>query len=173
VIVGGSLSVYTVAGLSWLIAVFGLWLLLLGGRQALRGAPLRALIGWLRASVWPAMIALGVLLVLILPQIPRLINYYKGLSGGGIPASELGNLAGPVPFWEVFGMWDGADYRFPAINPFHAGMFAAFGLLLALAGVVWWLRNDGAAIRLRLGSHWRSGSTPTKGSPPTSQPRPS
>jgi hypothetical protein len=148
VIAGGSLSVYTVAGLPWLVAILGLWLATLAVRRMWRGGWLATVYADLRGAVWPAAVSLGVLLVLIVPQLPRLVKYYEENSGGGISTSTLGNLVGPVSFWKVFGMWDVADFRMPAAEPFHVGVFAGFGLLAAVGGTIWWSRRDHLAIPL-------------------------
>jgi hypothetical protein len=153
-IAGGSLSVYSIAGLPWLLAVLVLWALLLVGQRILRGVR-HAVIGGLRATVVPTAIALGVLLVAILPQLPRLVKFYENNQGTGegtgIPASSLGNLVGPVSFWKVFGMWDVADYRQPAAETFHVGMFVAFGLIVCVVGSLWWARHGGLAVPLATG----------------------
>jgi hypothetical protein len=154
-IAGGSLSVYSVAGLPWLLAMLGLWLALLGARQALRSGSLRPLVAGLRDAALPAGIALGVLVVLIVPQLPRLVKFYEESAsvggGAGIPTSAMGNLVGPVSFWKVFGMWDVADFRQPPADAFHVGMFVAFGLLLTCAGGLWWMRRGGLAVPLATG----------------------
>lgn len=148
VIAGGSLSVYTVAGLPWLVAILALWLAGAGSRRLYRGRPV---LRELRSAVLPVAIGCGVLLVLIAPQLPRLAKYFEENSGGGISSSTLGNLVGPVSFWKVFGIWDVHDFRLPAAEPFHAGMLASLGLLVALGGVAWWLRHDHAAVPLAAG----------------------
>ncbi len=154
-IVGGSLSVYSVEGLPWLLGTLGLWLLLLGGRTAARGLQLSALVASLRSAVLPAVLAVGGLLVLLAPQMPRLIDFYKthaGSAGGtGITTAGLANLIGPISFWKVFGIWDEPDFRFPSVNAFHVGMFVAFGLMVAVAGTIWWLHRASPAVPLATG----------------------
>lgn len=154
-IVGGSLSVYSIAGLPWLLAILGLWLVIYGVHQILLGRPFRTLIEGVRRAVRPAVLALGVLVILIVPQLPRIVNFYEenaGTGGGtGIPTDALGNLLGPVSFWKVFGMWDVSDFRLPPANPFDVGMFAALGLLLTAAGGIWWLRRGEFAVPLATG----------------------
>ena len=154
-IAGGSLSAYSVAGLPWLLGMLGLWLAMLGIRQVLRSGSFRPLVARLREEVLPAAIALGVLLVLIVPQLPRLVKFYEesaGVGGGaGIPTSALGNLVGPVSVWKVFGMWDVADFRQPPADAFHVGMYVAFGLIVTILGGIWWLRRGGLAVPLASG----------------------
>lgn len=147
-IAGGSLSVYSAAGLLWLVAVLVLWLLVHGARRLLRSGSLKTSVAWLRGAVLPSSVALGVLLVLLVPQLPRLARFAEVSSG--IKVTELGNLAGwgKLSFWKVFGMWDVADFRMPAADPFHVGMFAGLGLVVTLAGGLWWLRRGELAIPL-------------------------
>jgi hypothetical protein len=100
----------------------------------------------------PTVIALGVLLALIMPQLPRLVHFYEihiGTGGGtGIPTSSVGNLVAAMSFWKVFGMWDVADFRQPPADAFHIGMLVGLGLLATLAGGIWWLRRGGLAVPL-------------------------
>jgi hypothetical protein len=155
VIAGGALSVYSVEGLPWLVAMLGLWLLVLAARAMVRGASLGALLADVRVAVLPTVIALSVLLVLIVPQLPRLVKFYEesaGVGGGtGIPTSSLANLIGPISFWKVFGMWDVADFRMPPADAFHVGMYVALGLILTIVGGIWWLRRGGPAVPLAAG----------------------
>jgi hypothetical protein len=145
-IAGGSLSVYSIAGLAWLLATLALWLLWHAANRWLRSGSRRSSIEWARGALRPSSLALVVLLVLLVPQLPRL-SHFEEVSGG-IKVTELGNLAGwgPLSFWKVFGMWDVADFRMPAADPFHVGMFAALGLVVTVAGGLWWLRRGELAI---------------------------
>jgi hypothetical protein len=147
-IAGGALSVYSTVGLLWLLALLAFWVLLYGARRALRGGSFGTSIAWLREAALPFSVAVGVLLVLVVPQVPRLARFSE--VSGGIKVTELGNLAGwgALSFWKVFGMWDVADFRMPAADPFHVGMFAGLGLAATVAGGVWWLRRGEAAIPL-------------------------
>jgi len=146
-IAGGALSVYSTLGLFWLLPVLGLWLLVLVIRRALRCGSVP--IAWLRGAVWPSVVALGVLLVLLVPQLPRLARYYH-FGGIGIKVTELGNLVGwgALSPWKVFGMWDVADFRMPAADPFHVGMFAGLGLIVTVVGGIWWIRQEELAVPL-------------------------
>jgi hypothetical protein len=151
-IVGGSLSCYSVAGLPWFLAILGLSFFVLGVSRAVRGRPLRVMTADVVSQLQPILIALGVLLILLVPQLPRLVRFYEsnvGVGGGtGISTSSLGNLAGPVVFWKVFGIWDNADYRLEAINPLHAGVLAGCVLIAALIGLVWWTDKVGWVVPL-------------------------
>jgi hypothetical protein len=98
-IAGGSLSVYTAAGLLWLVAVLGLWLVGHGALWLLRTGSLKTSVVWLRGAVLPSSVALGVLLVALVPQLPRLARFAE-LSGTKV--TEVGNLAGwgKLSFWK-------------------------------------------------------------------------
>jgi hypothetical protein len=147
-IVGGSLSAYSDAGLVWLLPTLALWLAVHGARQALRSGSLGTSIAWVRGALLPSAVALGVLLVALVPQLPRLERFLR--TSSGIKLTELGNLQGwgSLSFWKVFGMWDVADFRMPAADPFHVGMFAALGLLVTVVGALWWLRRGELAVPL-------------------------
>jgi hypothetical protein len=148
ILLAGTLSVYSVQGLAWPVAIGGLWLAGLLALSLLRGRPfVRPVWAAVRREVVPLLLAIGALLVLIVPQIPRLARFADatvGAGGTGIGttgAGALGNLVAPLPVWEAFGIWDNPDYRLPAVDPYTAGVLAAFVLALVLVGSVWWLRR--------------------------------
>ena len=135
--VAGELSVYSVQGLAWPVAIMGTWLVVLTVRAMLRGG--REIVPAIKREIVPLVLACAVLAVLLVPQLPRLLRAVR--DGTGIQDDSLGNLAGPLPFWETFGIWDIADYRLPAVDPYAAGAAATTVLALALAGAVWWIRR--------------------------------
>lgn len=135
VVIAGMVSVYSVTGLPWPIAFLGLWLL--GHTVVLlrRGGGVGALVQAVRAQLPSVAIGAVALLVVLVPQLPRLKRYFDARSdvnGTGIAASELGNLVGRLPGWEALGVWSNPDFRFPA--SFTAGMLAAVVLALVLVG---------------------------------------
>ncbi|RKQ92877.1 hypothetical protein C8N24_2733 [Solirubrobacter pauli] len=148
VLLAGTLSVYSVQGIAWPFAIGGAWLAGLLVLALLRGRPF---VGptWaaVRAELAPLALGLGALVVLIVPQIPRLGRFADstlGAGGTGIDpggAGALGNLVAPLPVWEAFGIWDNPDYRLPAADPYEIGMLAGLVLVLMLIGAVWWLRR--------------------------------
>lgn len=154
-IAGGSLSVYSASGLPWLLATLVLWLTLLAVRARLRFPSTKAILAAIRAGVIPAVLGCSVLVVLVAPQLGRIARFYAanvGVGGGaGVPINNLGNLAAPLSFWKVFGMWDIADYRFPAQDLFHVGMYVGFGLILTIGGGIWWLRRDSWTVPIATG----------------------
>jgi hypothetical protein len=135
--VAGEISVYSIQGLAWPVAIMGTWLGVLTVRALLRGRG--GIIGAVKREIVPLALSGAVLVVLLVPQLPRLVRAVR--DGTGITDDSLGNLAGPLPFWEAFGIWDSADYRLAAVDPYAAGAAAAIVLLLALAGAVWWIRR--------------------------------
>lgn len=147
-IVGGSLSVYSDPGLLWPLAVLAAWLVIQGTRRAWSTGSFRSSVVWLRGAIVPACVAVGALLVMLVPQLPRLARFLH--AGTGIKLTELGNLQGwgALSLWKVFGMWDVPDFRMPAADAFHVGMFAALGLVVTILGGLWWLRQRELAVPL-------------------------
>jgi hypothetical protein len=135
-LVAGTLSVYSAAGLPWPAAFFGLWLVV---RTAIRiyHDGVRTVAAELRRQLLGVAVAVGVLLVVLVPELPRIMDFAKFK----IPKSNLGNLAGPLSKWEAFGVWNNRDFRLGASPPFEGGMWTAFALMLVLFGVVWSLRR--------------------------------
>jgi hypothetical protein len=141
VVMAGAVSVYSIQGLAWPVALIFVWLV---GR-ALRTAPSRGI-----ASAWheliveivPGLVGLVVLIVLLAPQLPRIHRFASQGLGGAVAKANLGNLIGPLPVWEAFGTWNVPDLRMPASPPFTAGMWTAFVLALALIGGLRLLRGE-------------------------------
>jgi len=135
-LVGGVLSIYSVAGLPWLLLIGGAWLAVVALGQAFR-AGRAGLVAAARRELPAAGIACAVLLVSLVPQFPRLIDFVSlraSANGTGIEAGDLGNLVAPLPGWEAFGIWNNADFRMPPASSFTAGMWTAFVLGLVLLG---------------------------------------
>lgn len=131
----GMISVYSIDGLPWPIMILGLW-----GLGVLAGAIARGRIRGLAVAVRRALpavaLALGVLIVVLIPQLRRIDNFLKLDGVAPIPKGNLGNLAGPLPAWEGFGIWNSPDFRF-AGAPFSQGMWTAFALALVVFGAGW------------------------------------
>jgi hypothetical protein len=147
---GGMVSVYSVTGLSWPIVIGGLCLLGIVVQRVVRGgrrnlaATARGLLAAVRGELPALGIGLGVLVASLLPQASRIHNFIAANSGTNgiiVPKDVLGNLVGPLPGWEAFGVWNTPDYRLPAAPAFTAGMWTAFVVALALFGVLWTLRR--------------------------------
>jgi hypothetical protein len=131
----GAVSVYSLQGLVWTGAFFVMWLVV---RAALRTWNSGVGEAWdeLRAELIPGVVGIVVLVVVLIPQIPRIEKFASNGAGYVIAKTNLGNLAGPLPGWEAFGVWSSPDYRFPPLSAFGAGMWTAFVLALVLVGAV-------------------------------------
>lgn len=138
-LLGGVISVYSLTGLPWPFALLGLWL----AGQAIvllrRGGGVGALWSALRTELPALLLGAGLLLLVLVPQLPRLKRFVQLRDGTGIRKDDLGNLAGPLPGWEAFGVWTNPDFRFPA--SFTGGMLTAFVLALVVVGAVSLLRR--------------------------------
>ncbi len=144
-ILGGILSVYSLPGLAWPIGVaglFGLWLII----GAWSDGGLRAVAGAVRSLVPAVVLAGAVTVVALVPQVPRLLDFWDYMhragTGTGINKEDVGNLFGPVDMLETAGTWFNSDFRFPA-----DGMTGSVLLSLVVLGLAFW----GASRTLRSG----------------------
>jgi len=142
-LVGGVLSIYSIAGLPWPILIGGAWLVIATTVCALR-VGIRDLLAAFRSELSAVAIAFLVLLISVVPQIPRLAHFISlraSVNGTGIEATDLGNLVGPLPGWEAFGIWNNPDFRLPSSPAFTGGMWTAFALGLVVLGTFWTVRK--------------------------------
>lgn len=139
-IVAGMLSVYSYTALVWPGLFFLLWL---AGHAVLTVSAGGGAVGRLKAAVSreavPLLIGAAVTLVVLVPQLPRLIRFAQG--GTGIDSSSLGNLPGRLPFWEVLGIWHSDDYRLPPPDALGAGAWGGAMSVLVVLGLAWWVRR--------------------------------
>jgi hypothetical protein len=132
----GTVYVYSFPGLLWLSGTAVIW----GGVEALRARRVPP------SLVRPTLIAVGVLVVLIAPEIGRMIDFHKfetfDPNGPG-----LGNLFGQISPFEALGIWPSGDFRLaPGDGAVPAGAYylgAAFATVLLLYGI-WacWKRRE-------------------------------
>jgi hypothetical protein len=141
---------YSYLALAWLGGFLVVWFLveLLASPAWILRATLRR-----HALTRIAAVTLGggaVMVVAILPSLGRLLNYFNAVGassgGGGIPTSNLGNLAGPLSPFEGLGVWLAPDYRFSPANVFHAGELASLALVVLIFGLLWALRRRDLAL---------------------------
>ncbi len=146
----GSVYVYSFPGLIWLAGALLIWLVLE------RSIPVR-----------PILLALAVLLVGVLPELGRMIDFQRfetfDPSGPG-----LGNLFGQVSPFTALGIWPSGDFRLApgdgAVPAFVYYLGAAFAAALLLYGLVarWrrressdprrvWSRSAGLYVAARIG----------------------
>ncbi len=157
----GSVYTYSFPGLTWLIgaaAIWGLFELALnpGGDQArvLRAeaaASARRQRSGFIASFGrnPAILALLVFLILIAPEIGRMVDFrhFETFNPSG---PGLGNLFGQISPFEVLGIWPSGDFRLaPGAGAVPAvGYYLAIGFALVLLGhgLIWCWRHRETAI---------------------------
>ncbi|MBS1887695.1 MAG: hypothetical protein JSU06_10970 [Actinobacteria bacterium] len=124
----GAVYTYSFPGLLWLLGTVVVWALV---ELALRQRPRP---GLTRA----ALVALGVLVVLVAPEIGRMIDFEKfetfNPNGPG-----LGNLFGQISPFEALGIWPSGDFRLaPGDGSVPAAGYylgAAFATVLLLYGI--------------------------------------
>lgn len=143
IIVAGTISVYSYTGLLWPVLIFGGWLVGLAITGfARRGHAREHLVAAVRAELPAFAVALVLLAVVLIPQMPRIYRYLKITGGGtGLVETTLGNLLGALPFWEGFGVWDNPDFRLAAHDPLAVGVWVGAILVLVGAAALWWARR--------------------------------
>ncbi|HET9678411.1 MAG TPA: hypothetical protein VFP21_13010 [Solirubrobacterales bacterium] len=139
-LVGGVVSAYSPAGLTWVVAIFGLWLAGLLAIAAWR-RQLREVPGVVRRELPALGIGAAVLVVFLLPQAHRMYEFVALREGTGIATSDIGNLVTRLPGWEALGIWDSGDYRFLASEAFVGGVWSWFVVALILFGTYWAVRR--------------------------------
>jgi hypothetical protein len=149
VIAAGSVYAFSYTALGWLFGMLGVWIVLelLFGDMSLRRATqgLRAGVSLRSAPVVSVGVGAGALLVLLLPNVGRIADFFDQLSlspsgAGTISDNALGNLAGPLPAYEVLGLWPQQDFRFQP-EGFTKGVVVTIALIVVAYGSVWWLRR--------------------------------
>ncbi len=137
----GAISVYSLQGLVWP----GLFVLVaVAGRAAIRAwrASWREALLQLRGEVVPGALGLAVLVIVLIPQLPRVEKFVsKGGVSNGISKSNLGNLIGPLPGWESMGVWTTPDFRLTPSNALGAGVWAGLVLVLVVGGSILLVRR--------------------------------
>jgi hypothetical protein len=150
-ILAGSVATYSYTGLIWPAATLGLllavWALRAGlGWRATRRR-VRELVAGGPRRLLPLALALVVCVVVLIPELPRLVHFFEQTNTGGvfnaIPKNELGNLPHKLSPWQVFGIWLSPDFRFVTLNQLHQGLWSAVSVAAGLFGLVWWVaRRD-------------------------------
>lgn len=140
VLVGGVISCFSLPGLPWPTAFFGLWLAGLLAIAARRGK-LREVPAAVRRELPALAVGVGVLVLVLAPQAGRMADFLSVRNGGsGIALDNLGNLVAPLPGWEVLA-WNSPDFRLPASSAFDGGYWSIFVLALVLFGAYWAFRR--------------------------------
>lgn len=140
IVCAGAVSVYSLQGLAWPAMILLLWIV---GRAIGRGY----VSGWrraaadLRSELAPAAVGLFVLVVVLIPQIPRIEKFVSKGADNAITKSNLGNLVGPISGWEAFGTWNNPNYELPPLNAIRQGMWTALVLALIVLGAIELIRR--------------------------------
>ncbi len=132
VICAGAVYAYSFPGLFWLAGTVGVY--------------------WAIARPWetvkPFLVAHAFVLVLIAPELGRLVDFtdFKAFSPGTANAGGLGNLRHQLSPFQAFGVWPTSEFRLAASDAAHPLAFYA-GSLLAVgafaAGAPRWVRRYG------------------------------
>jgi hypothetical protein len=131
----GAVYTYSFPGLLWLLGTAVVWAIVELGLGWFRDRDrVRSVVGEL---VKPTLIGIGVLVVLIAPEIGRMIDFHKfetfDPNGPG-----LGNLFGQISPFEALGIWPSGDFRLaPGDGAIPAAAYylgAAFGTVLLVYG---------------------------------------
>jgi hypothetical protein len=145
-----SLYTYSYLALAWLGGFLAVWLaaeLLFPPSPVLSRSVRRS---WLSTVGAVAVGGCATCLVATLPGVDRLLNYLQAVGasagGGGIPASNLGNLAGPLSPYEGLGVWLTPSYRYAPTETFHTGELGGLALAVLIFGVLWALRRRDLAL---------------------------
>ncbi|HXV06117.1 MAG TPA: hypothetical protein VFP23_09475 [Solirubrobacterales bacterium] len=139
-LIGGIVSVYSPAGLPWVVGIFTLWLIGLLAIQAWKRR-IREVLAVVRRELPAFGIGLAVLVVVLLPQAHRIYEFIALREGTGIAVSDIGNLVDRLPGWEALGIWSSPDYRLPASSAFVGGGWSWFVVGLILFGTFWAFRR--------------------------------
>lgn len=139
----GSVYVYSFPGLLWLGGALAIWAAIELVRAARREglAKARAMV---RLALPTALVATGVLVAVITPELGRIVNF-AGFETFNPSGDGLGNLFDRLSPLQALGIWPSGDFRVepgdgsvPAIV-FYLG--SAFGLAALGFGLIWWWRQ--------------------------------
>jgi hypothetical protein len=150
-ILGASLATYSYTGLIWPAATVAVLAVGVAVHAAVHWPATERLVRSRSGDAWRLLLPLGVgvlvLLVVLIPELPRLAHFFRQTTSGGtiaaIPKNDLGNLPEKLSGWEVLGIWENPDFRFLPTNQLHQGLWTAASLVAVVFGLLWWLwRRD-------------------------------
>ena len=159
VIAAGTMYNYSFPGLAWLLGAVLIWMLLIAWRE--RGPATDRLLARLRLNerlraAKPALlIAIGIPVVLAIPEIFRLASFssFEAIDPQGEgPSVGFGNLRQPLNPLEAFGIWPSGEFRITPANSGTPEIAFYLGGLLALAAFAWGLGRAFARRELALPS---------------------
>lgn len=136
-VLAGVLSAYSFPGLAWPALFLATWVLVRLTLMVVRTRSARAVLTRVRAELVPLAIGVATLIVVMVPQFPRLQRFREWAASAGIAVDNIGNLAGPLPFREGLGVWDKGDFRIAGDSQSLVATGAVFVAILVLAGAAW------------------------------------
>jgi hypothetical protein len=150
VLAAGTVYVYSFPGLGWLLAAAVVWL----AWRAVRTGEYPA-VSWGMYGLTAA-VGVATLVVLIAPEIPRLLDFvdFRALHPDRANDGGHGNLPGQLNPLEALGIWPTSEFRLsaganglPAVVFYAAALAALVGFALAVGR---WLRAHGPAVLVAL-----------------------
>jgi hypothetical protein len=148
VIAAGAAYAYSFPGLFWLLGAAAIYVLvaLIGGTRP--AVPIR---GRRPATPWAGAVVVGVLVLLIAPELGRIVDFtgFRAFGNATI-SSGLGNLRHQLSPLEALGIWPASDFRLSAsaasapAPAFYLGALVAAAALAA--GLPRWIRRHGEAL---------------------------
>ena len=144
VIAAGAVYTYSFPGLFWLVGAAAVYvaIALVRGERSPGARP---------AALWMGAAGAGVLVLLIAPELGRLVDFtdFRAFRDSTI-SSGLGNLRHQLSPLEALGIWPASDFRLSASAasvPAPAFYLGALVAVVALAvGLPRWIRRYGAAV---------------------------
>jgi hypothetical protein len=144
----GSVYAYSFPGLLWLLGAAAVWAiteLALAARRRGRDAARRVL----RGALGPAAVAITAGLVLIAPELSRIVDF-AGFETFDPAGAGLGNLFDPISPAQALGIWPSGDFRLdPGEGAAPALIYwlgTALGALVLGLGLWWWWRSEERAV---------------------------
>ena len=132
-----ALDVLDLAAIPWIGIPLATFVVLAGWRMrhTVRSLSRRSL----AVSICLAVVVVGALLFPIIHRASTFLSVAGGvLTGSG----SLGNLAGPLPKWELVGIWPSGDFRFSVATDYRLA-YVLIGVALASSflGIAWMIRR--------------------------------
>ena len=137
-IIAGAVTAYSYPGLTWPILFLVGWAIIRMWMAIRTTGSVQVVWRAAKANLVPLLIAAGAVVVLLVPQARRI---YRFASWDGISVDNIGNLVGPLPFWETFGVWNTSDFRIVGVRSEWVGLGAIMIGAVVVAGAVWALRR--------------------------------
>ncbi|MEK6273066.1 MAG: hypothetical protein AABM42_10535 [Actinomycetota bacterium] len=148
VIAAGAVYAYSFPGLFWLLGAAAIYVSVALIRGVRPAAPTS---GTRSATPWAGAVVVGVLVLLIAPELGRIVDFtgFRAFGDSTI-SSGLGNLRHQLSPLEALGIWPASDFRLSASAasaPAPAFYLGALVAAVALAaGLPRWIRRHGAAL---------------------------